>query len=441
MPRAKPRIPALGAVQVLSEETRNARTESPRHYPDNDLVVVRRVAAWISDAPPYGVATYGISEGKKVERPAHSVAVDGSTMHNAHLRVVVDESGGVSVDHLTSGRRISGAIAFVDETDVGDLYTPAPRPRESATEFQGLRRVHLGPLRGELEARYRIRDLSRRGRSDVELSLHLVLDADAPFLRVEIGGKNHATDHRLRIVFRSDVPHGDVWADAAFAPVRRQPLEIGQAEAAIEHAQPTAPLHRYVSLFNGSGGFTVFSDGLAEYEARESGELLVTLLRAVGELSKNDLPERPGHAGWPSPTPAAQCLGPFEASFAVMLHGPRAITTIDAIERTADDVLLPLVGTTLRSAIDPVKEVQGIELFGQGLAFSSIKQSEDGDWIVLRCVNRTDDPIAGIWRLPFTVREASEARLDETLIAPIQASDADLPFTAAPCAISTILVR
>jgi alpha-mannosidase len=124
-----------------------------------------------------------------------------------------------------------------------------------------------------------------------------------------------------------------------------------------------------------------------------------------------------------------------------MLHGPRAITTIDAIECTADDVLLPLVGTTLRSAIDPVKEVQGIELFGQGLAFSSIKQSEDGDWIVLRCVNRTNDPIAGIWRLPFTVREASEARLDETLIAPIQASTADVPFTAAPCAISTILVR
>lgn len=441
LPRSKPRIPALGALQVLSEETRNARTESPRHYPDNDLVVVRRVAAWVSEAPPYGTATYPIGEGKKVQRRTHDVVVEGPMMRNSHLRVSVDESGEISIDHLPSGRHITGAFAFLDETDVGDLYTPAPRPRETTTEFLGARRIHRGPLRGQLEARYRIRDLSRRGAVDVELSLRLILDAGASFLRVEVAGENRVTDHRVRLVFRSDVPEPDVWADAAFGPLRREPLEIGASEAAVEHAPPTAPLHRYVSLFGGSNGFTVFSDGLAEYEARESGEVLITLVRAVGELSKNDLPERPGHAGWPTPTPGAQCLGPFEASFAVMFHGARDIRTLDEIERTADDVLLPLTGTTLRSAIDPIIEVRGVELFGEGLAFSAMKESEDGEWLVLRCVNRSNDATAGIWRLPFVVREASEARLDETLIEPVQPSGADVPFTAAACAITTILVR
>ena len=37
-PRRTPSIAGLGAVQVLGRETRNARVESPRHYPDNDLV-------------------------------------------------------------------------------------------------------------------------------------------------------------------------------------------------------------------------------------------------------------------------------------------------------------------------------------------------------------------------------------------------------------------
>jgi alpha-mannosidase len=441
VPRTKPRIPALGALQILSEEMRNARTESPRHYPDNDLVVVRRVAAWISDAAPYGVATYPIGEGAKQRRPAHTVSVDGSVLRNAHLQATVDEAGAVSIEHLASGRRIGGAISFVDETDVGDLYTPAPRPRESVMEFRGVRRVHKGPLRAELIARYRVREPSERRHAGVDLSVHLILDAEATFLRVEVRGENDAMDHRLRVVFRSDVPHGDIWADAAFSPVRRQPLEISEPEASVEHAPPTAPLHRYVSLFDGEKGFTLFSDGLAEYEARESGDVLVTLVRAVGELSKNDLPERPGHAGWPTPTPDAQCLGSFEASFAVLLHGSRDLATIDEIERTADDVLVPLVGTTLRSAIDPRAEVQGIELVGEGLAFSAIKESEDGEWIVLRCVNRGDEPTSGIWRLPFEVREASEARLDETLIEPIQPSGREVPFTAAPCTITTILVR
>ena len=43
---------------------------------------------------------------------------------------------------------------------------------------------------------------------------------------------------------------------------------------------PTAPLHRYVSLFGADRGVTVYSDGLAEYEAEPSGDVAVTLVRS-----------------------------------------------------------------------------------------------------------------------------------------------------------------
>ena len=437
----KPRIPSLGVVQMLSHETRYSRTESPRHYPDNDLVTVRRVAAWVSEAPPYGVSSFPIGAGGRGIRPPDSVVVDGASLRNAYLHVAVDDAGAIAIEQIATGRRIVNAIGFVDDADAGDLYTPAPRPRATTVELRGVTRLHGGPLRGELEARYRVRDPSHRGRVDVELSVHLILDADARFLRMSITGENHRPDHRLRIALRSDVANPAVWADAAFGPVRREPIVIADDEAAVEHAPATAPLHRYVSLVDDAMGFTVFSDGLAEYEARENGDVLVTIVRAVGELSKNDLPERPGHAGWPSPTPGAQCLGPFAASFAVMLHGPRLASTIDEIERTADDVLLPLAGMTLRSAIDPPAEVVGVELAGPGFAFSTMKESEDGAWLVLRCVNVRDDETHGTWRLPFDVREAHLARLDETRIALLEAAGAAVAFTAPPRAIVTILVR
>jgi alpha-mannosidase len=239
----------------------------------------------------------------------------------------------------------------------------------------------------------------------------------------------------------TDVTSAAVWADAAFAIVRREPLVVSDTEAAIERPPATAPLHRYVSLFNESSGATVFSDGLAEYEARVDGTILITLVRGVGDLSRNDLPERPGHAGWPSPTPAAQCLGAFEARFAVLPHDVRSAETIDAIERAADDVLNPLVGTALRSALEIPAPVEGVRLVGTGLAFSTTKQSEDGEWLVLRCINLLDDDVAGEWHLPFDVAEARLARLDETVIGELEALDRAVHFRAAPYAIVTILVR
>jgi alpha-mannosidase len=353
--------------------------------------------------------------------------------------VEVDATGAIAIEHLASGRRFEEGIVFVDEADVGDLYTPAPRPHDTVVECRGVKPIHRGPLRGELQASYRVRDPQRRA-ADVDLSLNLVLDADSRFLRVEVTGTNHRKDHRLRIVFRTDVTDATVWADAAFTPVRRDPMSISKEEAAVEQAPPTAPLHRYVSVCNDVRGATVFSDGLAEYESSD-GDVLVTLVRSVGELSRNDLPERPGHAGWPTPTPRAQCLGPFHAVFAFMPHGPRLASTVDEIERTADDVLLPLVGTTLRSALDVPGEVVGVELVGDGLALSAIKESETGDWLILRCVNRRDEPRQGAWRLPFDVREAHLARLDETPVTPILSRSGEVTFTAAPFAIVTMLVR
>jgi alpha-mannosidase len=204
---------------------------------------------------------------------------------------------------------------------------------------------------------------------------------------------------------------------------------------------PTAPLHRYVSLFGSTRGATLISDGLAEYEATENGGLMVTLVRAVGALSRNNLPERPGHAGWPAPTPKAQSLGRYAAQLALLLHGSRAAETVDAIEHAADDALLPLEGRTVRSPRKLPPPSLGAELGGTGLAFSGLKESEDGEWMVARCVNLLDTPVDGTWRFGVPIREAYTARLDETLGEPLALSADTVSFRAQPRAIVTILVR
>jgi alpha-mannosidase len=440
--RPKVLIPALGAAQVLARGTRQSRTESPRHYPDNDLVETTQAAVWVEDAPSYGIATFAVGEGEaRRKRLVHRVRVDARSAENSDLRVAVSDDGAVSLEHKPSGRSVGSLLELVDEADVGDLYTPALRERAHRVEFRGVRPVHRGPLRGELSLRYRILDGTDGRRAESDVAVHLALDAIAPFLRIRLRGENRAENHRLRLRVRGDVPSDVAWADAAFGPVRREPIVVDASDTVQEMPPRTAPLHRYVSLFNENAGFTLFSDGLAEYEATPDGSVYVTLLRAVGELSRNDLPERPGHAGWPVSTPLAQCLGPFETELAVMLHGSRLPATIDAIERAADDVLLPLVGSTLRSSLGSPAAVDGVELVGTGLAFSAIKDSEDGSWMVLRCVNLRDEEVEGRWRLPFPVREARLARLDETVIQEQTFEKSEVPFIAPRRGIVTILVR
>jgi alpha-mannosidase len=445
--KTKPRVPELGAIQVLSRRLAYSRTESPHHYPDNDLVSVSQVAAWIADAPAYGVVSYPIADQRAAmrrtvsSRPSDTFTASRTTLRNAVLELSVSATGAVTITHVSSGRRIHSLLELLDERDVGDLYTPAPRERSFQGVLRGARLVHSGPLRGELAASYRIVEDARPKAVLADVTAHLTLDTGAEFLRISIVGDNRAENHRVRLALHSDVREASVWADAAFSVVNREPIYVGEAEAAIERPPATAPLHRYVSLFNSSAGMTLFSDGLAEYEARADGAILVTLVRGVGELSRNDLPERPGHAGWPSPTPAAQCLGEFKAAFGLMLHGPRVDETVDAIEKTADDVLNPLVGSTLRSALEVPAPVKGVRLVGAGLAFSAMKQSEDDKWIVLRCVNLLDREVTGEWQLPFAVAEAHLARLDETLIGDVAVEGRCVRFQAAPRAIVTVMVK
>jgi alpha-mannosidase len=325
----------------------------------------------------------------------------------------------------------------------------------TGARFVEARLVHEGPLRGELQLSWRLavpEESKRAGRSAVavQLEIHaaLTLDAGAPFLRVRVSGANLCRDHRLRVLFHTGIVDAEVWADSSFGAVRRSPIATPPASA--ELAPPTDPLARYVTLSGAAAGATLFSDGLAEYEATVSGDIAVTLLRAVGELSRNDLPERPGHAGWPVPTPEAQSLGAFEACFAYLPHGARDERTIARVERIADDVLLPLTGATLRSTLTIVPNIKGVELvldesestdIDGCLAFSACKATEDGGALLLRCFNLADRPIRARWRLGAEIVDACLARLDETPMTAVAVEGRDVPFEAPPRALVTVMVR
>ena len=429
----------LLVVQPLSSHLATDLVESPRHYPDADRVVASRALVWVDEIAGFGTRALRIDTGGArgaavLPDDVRPVTTGANFIDNGILRLEWSAQGALTLRDPRTGRVVENLLALEDQPDCGDLYTPSPRQPTRTVALGRPRLLVRGPLRGSV--------VLETG-TDEAISVRAVvsLDAGAAWVRVSVHGENHGRDHRARVVFTTGIRDGECWADAAFTAVRRAPIVVPVEDREAETPPPTAPLHRWVSLVAGDAGATLVSDGLAEYETTPDGRIAVTLLRAVGELSRPDLPERPGHAGWPAPTPGAQSIGPFAACFGLALHGARDVATIAAVERCAEDVLLPIRGATLRSALAVPSPTPGIELEGEGLAFSSCKPAEREGWIVLRCVNLTSERIAGRWRLGWTPREALLARLDETAGEPLALEREAVPFAAGPREVVTILVR
>ena len=69
----------------------------------------------------------------------------------------------------------------------------------------------------------------------------------------------------------------------------------------------------------------------------------LTVFRAIGELSRVDLPERPGHAARPTPTPDAQQLGTHRMEPRPAMLAPDTRDLTGQLERLGEDQVLPVL--------------------------------------------------------------------------------------------------
>ncbi len=302
-------------VQVLRVSESAERVDASEHYPDLDLVDEAWIAFRASDLPGGRPVVFEVCSGLASGQPGAtgSVRVGSRSLRNDRIEVVVDPDGRFAIRDLRSGRRIAGLGAIESEPDRGDLYTPDIDPT-------GLRssRVHTicqlapGPLVGALELAWTFEPASGGmvyGRT--VLSLH----AGEAAIRLRIEFDNWAHDVRLRIRLPLAV-EGEVMTGSPFGVERRGAGKLDTSWPG-ETGLPTAPAHDWLAPADPGSGFRLDLPGFFEYELTDDGDVLITLLRAVGVLSKDDLTTRRGHAGWTLPTPEATEQGRHVVSLAI----------------------------------------------------------------------------------------------------------------------------
>lgn len=392
-------------VQVLGVTEAHERLDSPRDYPEGARVWAVRVAIRAASVPAFGLLSLGVRPGAA----AAAAAPDGvRAMRNRLLAPWGDvRATGRGFRVRVRQRTLALEPLLTTERDEGDTYTiePVSGDRSLPVTWGRPSVTWPGPLTAALARPFR---LGRRVRGTVFVRV----DAGSPLVRVAIEGTNAAGNHRLRLRF--PVGAREATADQAYGAVTRPRVAPAVPVFPREHPPTTAPMQRYVS----AGGWTVCARGLHEYEVLPDGSLAVTLLRAVGELSRGSLRARPGHAGWPTATPGAQALGPFRAECALVPMGvteQSGAAEWDAVERLVDAFHAPLAGYMCRAGINVPAVVRGPELAGAGLVFKALKPRDDAPGIVLRCVNPARRPRRGTWTFPQPVTRAFRVRLDETV--------------------------
>ena len=395
-------------VQVLARRVTQERTDATRHYPDQDEVDQVRVAFRAPMVPGLGAAALHaggpVPLGKRDE-----ARVRGRSLENRFVVVAFEKNGAITLVDRPRNERYTDLLRLEDGGDAGDAYSYCPPVRDRVAQSQGritVRRVAAGPLIAALEARWEV----TRG---IGARLLLQLYADSPIVRATLDIDNRGTYHRLRARLPTGLTDVPATAGTAFGMVERHAVAAEPGAYPRETPVRTAPAHRFVAAARGGRGLAVLAPAFFEYEWTAKGDVLLTLLRAIGDLSRGDLPTRPGHAAWSAAIPAAQCIGSTRIDLALAAVSATEVERGDVLPRLWEDAFLPLNTLWLRDAAKLQLAPLEIALEGNGLVFSALKPAQIGSTLVLRCYNATNRKVAGAWRFGSGVKTAHRVRADE----------------------------
>lgn len=252
-----------------------------------------------------------------------------SGMENEYLSVAINPDATFDLLYKPTGKLYINLNAFEDSGEAGD-YWQRVEPQHNQT-FSTLGRpateitlVEDGPLVVSYRCIHRF-DIpvsltaDRKARSDARAPLEIIttitLKKNEPFVRVHTRVKNEAKDHRIRVMFPSDIDTDTSIAQGHFG-VDRRPIGLPfDAEGKRDAHMNTLPMQRYVALQDFQQGLALINQGLTEYEVTDdaSRSICLTLLRSVPMKICAEFRcalEDPAQL-------KAQCLGTFEHQYLV----------------------------------------------------------------------------------------------------------------------------
>lgn len=370
----------------------------------------------VNNIPALGYTTiYFDQTQRRQPQMITDIQAGSDFIENDLYRVTANPNGTVDILDKTTGKLYKGALLFEDAEDAGDEYDYSPITNTQVLTTADERAVisvkQFGPVAATMTVKLNWRlpeglTEDRHARSSrmrtVPITTTVTLYSGMPRVDFRTTVDNRVKDHRLRVLFPTDIRTDHVIVEGHFHILKR-PLELPVGDGWVQKPLPTNHQNAFSEVNDGERGFALINQGLPEYEVRREGDgttLCLTLLRCVGWLSRGDLLTRAGNAGPSIPTPDAQCIGEHTFCYAVTMHKGNYVQ--GRVQRRAHEHNTPVVvsevpadGEKKLPAALSFLSVEPVNIF-----MTTLKKCEWRNSLIVRFYNASDEPQTAILR-PF----------------------------------------
>ncbi|NEW08150.1 alpha-mannosidase [Paenibacillus sp. SYP-B3998] len=405
--------------------------------------------------PALGLKTYAWVQSDLITEQA-TLLTGERVIENDSLKIEIVDDGSFTLVDKKSGRMYSNLGVYENTGDIGNEYMykqpdgEAPRTTQGVpaqirvlkdTPYQAAFEIIHDweiPVSADEKLEEEQRDLvyfphrkAQRSTQLVPMSIRTVvsLSRSGKGVEIEASFNNKAKDHRLRMLFPTDLTTSVHQVDSMFEIPQRD----NKPSSEWENPSNTQHQQAFVDVNEGGAGLLVTNLGLNEYEVLQDGRntIAVTLLRAVGELGDWGL----------FPTPEAQCLGEHTVRMEVIAYSENGIQSGAYSRAYQFQIPWTLCQTGLHTGrISPV--YTPFQWEGSDMAFSSLKMNEGTGDLLLRWYNMNAQPtelklhahIPYYYFYKSTILEEHGTRIDVD-------AESQLALQAGPCEIITIGVN
>ena len=436
-----------------------------RHHVELDL-----------ELPALGYRVLYVREGKP-RKPVNVTEPQNPAYENDYYRLDIHEDGSLHLFDKATESAYDNLLTFEDMEDCGDEYNWSYLQEHSRTVMSKDCRpriscVYTSPFSTTWKIVHKLKvpetlsgDRRSRSRKTVvlEIETRVTCRRNSPRIDFVTRLTNTAKDHRLRVLFPTDIETDSVCADSHFAVVERSVLTPPAKK--VYPPYTTQHQKRFAVLTDGLRGFGVINDGMPEFEVLcEPGRrtFALTLFRSVGWLSRHDLVTRPGLVGPEVFTPDAQCLRTMEFRYAIMgckggwdavllealHHNVNVIATRCDIHSGTDPRHRSVAGRDPYIQAPPREGVprEGdlpevcsfVDLGNERLVLSAAKKCDHRDTFIVRFYNPGATGVTGALRSALPIQEAHEVTLNEVRKHPMSMVDGAVPFECGPYKIMTV---
>ncbi len=424
-------LPYSGNSSVTVKDTKGNICESQQC--DGGIITLITMAPMSSES----VALY------KGENTGCSESTDMSA-ENEYLSVTCLPDGTFDITDKVNGKLYKAVGALENMADNGDEYNYSFIPNDTPLTTIGLD-ANISVIKGDVQTIFtieRVWDIpmslatdSRSERSSktnaVPIVTTVTLTKNDPVLRFETQIRNTCRDHRIRVLFptdiKTDVSYAQTQFDVTQHPIVPPTFDNDSIPENVKRiiigARECIPITQYpqrdfCALTDEKVTAAVLNEGLPEYEVlTEKNTIALTLFRSLGWLARFDLNTRIGDAGPEMLTPGAQCLRDmtFNYGFCSLSSSPDS-KELDSITTSFVTPALT-VTNTIHSGI---KKDDFVTIKNGKFHLSALKCSEDGNDIILRIYNPNNGITTDEISLPFAnkvfVSTPYESKKDEIAV-------------------------